>query len=217
MNVRKTMKKLLTVLLLSSAFPLMTAFAAMAARSDLSYVPKTITYQITDPMTTYAIPCDKGGKILKSSFKATGKAYAKISYNYNASEKLTYITTEPIKPGKASVSFKYKWKGTTKKYTFRFVIEKYVCPVKTFKIGTRNYTSAFKTDFKKSISKKVSGKVNIKAKKGWTLESIAFTNNGQYKEIKNGTKVTLTKDAKVMASFRDAKGEYSTLQVAYWG
>ena len=209
-------KKVLQLLSLCAVVVFMSAMVTMAAgKSQLSHVPKTTTYQLTKPITTYGIPCDKGGKIIKSSFKTKGSAYAKVTFNYNEYDKTYYVHIEPKKPGKASVSFNYKWKGKTTKYNFTFVIKKYVCPVASFKIGSKEYASAFKTDFKKNVTKTVSGKVSVKAKKGWKLLDIGYWTNSKYKEIKNGAKVKVSKGALVQVTFTKGK-DYITCQINHW-
>ena len=203
----------LPLLLLAVLF---TCITAMAAESELDRMSKEQTFLITASDTQYGIPCDRGGKIIKSSFKTKGSAAAKIDFNYSKNEKTYYINIQPKKPGKALVSFKYKWKGKTKKYTFIIQIRKYVNPVKTFKVGSENYAAAFKKDFKKYINKKISGKVNVKAKKGWTLTSLSFSSGGDYKDIKNGTKVTLKKNTMLLAHFADKNDNVVTVQLARW-
>ena len=214
LSLRKKLVWLLPLCLLTVF--LMAATVSAASKSQLDNYPKTFTYEITKPITYFGLPCDKGGKIVKNSFKATGSKYAKVSYNYDTSEKKYYIEIEPRKPGKASCSFKYTYKGKTRKYTFSFNIQKYVCPVASFKIGSKNFTSAYKTDFKHNVTKKVSGKVSVKAKKGWKISNMSFSDSkGNYKAIKNGTKVAISKNCMLYVTFTKGN-KYENLQLNFW-
>ena len=58
--------------------------------------------------------------------------------------------------------------------------------------------------------------MNVKAKKGWTLTSLSFSSGGDYKDIKNGTKVTLKKNTMLLAHFADKNDNVVTVQLARW-
>ena len=100
--------------------------------------------------------------------------------------------------------------GTTKityyfggqKKTVKYTVKKYTNPVKTFKVGSKNYASLFAPKALKwgseyamglSTAKSFSGKVNIKAAKGWKINKIwYYKNNKKLTFIKNGKKVSKT-------------------------
>ena len=90
-----------------------------------------------------------------------------------------------------------------------FIAEKYVNPAKTFKIGKKNYVKKFKKaeQYWKN-SKKISGKLVVKAKKGWKITKIRKAGyNITPKKIKNGKKVTLTgkNPQSVVVTFKNKK------------
>ena len=89
-------------------------------------------------------------------------------------------------------------------YNVTIETEKYVCPVKSFKIGKKDYASKFKKIDWADQGKTISGKVNVKAKKGWKLVKIIFYDMSKDKDIKikNNTKVKIEKGDCVWAEFK---------------
>lgn len=98
------------------------------------------------------------------------------------------------KVGKTTVS--YTWKG--KRHKVKFVVHKWTNPVKSFTVGGRQYSSKYKSsNVVKANSKFLTGKVKVKAAKGWKVTSIVGV-KGNYgeKKIKSG-KTNLKKSDKV--------------------
>lgn len=98
------------------------------------------------------------------------------------------------KPGKAKVA--YVWKG--KKHVVTFVVKKYQNPVKSFKVGGKEYASKFKkipyyNDNKRAKKGWYKGIVSVKAAKNWKLKGIYLDSDSDEdtKKIKNGKKVVL--------------------------
>ncbi len=121
------------------------------------------------------------------------------------------LTAIALKPGKTTIHVYAKEKGT-KEYRYfdvKFIAEKYINPAKTFKIGKKNYVKKFKKaeQYWKN-SKKISGKLVVKAKKGWKITKIRKAGyNITPKKIKNGKKVTLTgkNPQSVVVTFKNKK------------
>lgn len=87
------------------------------------------------------------------------------------------------KPGKATIT--YKFNGKT--YTHKLVVRKYANPVKTFKIGTKNYATKFKKYSSAQITAKLAGKkVKVTPAAGWKLKYILVANDKGEKHVKNG-------------------------------
>ena len=82
-------------------------------------------------------------------------------------------------------------------------------------LGSKDLTSRLKSSFYCGIKgNKLSGKINIKAGKGWKLENIfLFDNHNPGKQIKNGSKVTLKKGSFLNITLKDKNGIPNDLTV----
>lgn len=105
-----------------------------------------------------------------------------------------YIAVEYKKPGKTTISCTAKGK----KLKTTFTVKKYSNPVKTLKIGSKSYTSKFNKVRIASSAKKISKQtLNIKAKKGWTIDWVSVYNgSSKYYTVNKKSfskKVTLNK------------------------
>ena len=100
------------------------------------------------------------------------------------------------KAGTTTITLVATPKGSKEEQTYKIkvVAEKYVNPLKTFKIGKKNYVKGLnKSEVCIKNTKKISGKLVVKAKKGWKITKIQKTGyNIKPKKIKNGKKVTIT-------------------------
>lgn len=124
----------------------------------------------------------KSPKKVKSSNK---KVLSVTAGNENG---YALILLECKKPGTATVS--YKFKGKTHKVKFNVV--KYKCPLKTLKVGKKNYTSAFKKSaYGETGGKALSGKVKVKLKDGWKVAKIQALrmDTGKMKTLKANKKL----------------------------
>ena len=95
----------------------------------------------------------------------------------------------------------------SKIYDIRVKLEKYVNPVKTFKIGKKNYASKLKKfDFVMVDKNKVKGKLKVKAAKGWKIVRIErLTTGDQTVRIKNNKKVTLKRGKSIYVYCKNKK------------
>ena len=114
-----------------------------------------------------------------------------------------------LKPGTSTISgVFYENSKKVSKFKIKVTVYQYEAPVKTFKLGSKNYASKFKDNdhVYLKIKKTETFKVSIKPNKGWKLEDIEFYDGEKRTSIKNNSKVTC-KNSKsyVNASFRNEK------------
>ena len=129
----------------------------------------------------------KGGKKV-TSVRSSNKKVATVkivdckSYNY--------ILITKKKAGTTKIT--YKLAGKTKTVTFK--VCKWQNPVKTLKIGSKNYASKFKKSASAGTTIDLGGKtVKVKAASGWKVQKIlAITDTGSVKTVKNFKKLPTT-------------------------
>ena len=124
------------------------------------------------------------------------------------------------KPGATTITLVATPKGSDKEQTFniKFNSVKYVNALKTIKIGKKNYVKKLnKVDSYLKKTSKLSGKLVVKAKKGWKITKIEkcwmYSSSYKMEKIKNGKKVTL--DGKVPQSVVVTIQNKKTGQVFY--
>ena len=119
-----------------------------------------------------------------SALKSSKKSVAKVEKD--GSKKLM-VTVK--KPGTTKISFKYGGK----KKTVKMVVKKYTCPVKTFKIGSKNLTKKYKKTDLYDTTATYTGKLKVKAKSGWKVGKIKVLRMGDedtgLTTIKSGSKI----------------------------
>lgn len=153
------------------------------------------------------------GKGLDNTRCYVSDAYKKISNVKSSNKKVATVSVTKVKPSKAGgysmpgyymLNVKLKKAGTTKisftyngkKYSSTLKVSKYSNPIKSIKIGSKEYKSAFVA--KKLVrgmeeydvtlnTKKLSGKLAVKAASGWKIHKI-YKYFGS-KKLKNGSKV----------------------------
>ena len=193
------------------------AMTAMAEDEKFGYINSS-EYDITKPKTSfYLLATDGNGECVKNSLKIiSGKKYAKVKLQ-KLDKKLNILLT-PKKPGTVKFSFKYKEDGKTTTHTLKAKIVKYVCPVSKVKFGKTNLTKKFKTAFFCGIKgKKKTGKLTVKPKKGWKLESINIYDGSNSKQYKNGSKITLKKGYYMNILLSNKKsGKYVSLNMSMY-
>ena len=131
---------------------------------DLSLVDRNHGYQFGEAGTKYKITN------LKSSKSSVVDAEA------SSSSTGTFIRFSVKKKGTARITFKVKAGAKTYSYKCKVTVWPYSNPVKTLKIGNRDYASKFKTGRYYTIGKKFSGKIKLGLKAGWTLQTIRTYN-----------------------------------------
>ena len=78
--------------------------------------------------------------------------------------------------GAAKISFNATVGNETYSYQCTIRVWPYSNPVKTLKIGNKDYASKFKNGRYYTIGKKFSGKIKLKLNNGWTLQTIRTYN-----------------------------------------
>lgn len=122
---------------------------------------------------------------VKSSNKKVATAKV-VSFSYDGGS-FSYILITKKKAGTTKIT--YTMAGKTKTVTYRVV--KWKNPVKTFKVGSKNYASKFKKKASVPGTGDLVGQtVKVKAAKGWKVQKIyVYTDTGSVKNVKNGKKL----------------------------
>lgn len=111
-----------------------------------------------------------------------------------------YIDLTFKKAGTANVT--YTWKG--KAHKVKFIVYKYTNPVATFNVGSKKFASKLKKSAIAYYDPFLGGKVQVKAKKGWTLKKLQTIGDSQ-KTIKNGAKIKKGKVSLIVATLQNKK------------
>lgn len=146
------------------------------------------------------------------SFKSSNTKVIKAWTEKNAYDKKTYPMLNLKKPGTANLTLTYK-SGTKKyKYTVKVQVIKYQNPFKTFKIGNKNYASAFKkvnmygATLKIPTLKNGNYKFELKPNKNFSITTAKLQqtsgNTTKVVNIKNAKKIKITKDAYFMFTMK---------------
>ena len=206
MNVmKKFWGSFLLCLMAAVLLPGFTSEAAskkpVCAKSQTVYIYDTKYSQMADTVYSgyiYIKNLDSKAKItnIKSSNKKIRAYYVNNSFqkmNALSIEPANVTSTNRVKSGeKAKITFTVKQNGKSYKLSCRLTFKKAPSPVKTLKIGNKNYASAFKGKSDKTI--KISGskvKISMKAASGFKIGKIqASYSNGKTKKIKNGSKIS---------------------------
>ena len=148
------------------------------------YYPKYESYE-----NTYVLKAPKGEEDLSSNLtKCVSSNKGVLDYRYIFSNS---IELEVKKAGTATLTCVYK----EKEYKIKYVVKKYVNPVKTLKIGKKNYAKKFKkSHYLSGCSYPIKGKLNVVAAKNWKLKTMRlsyYDKEGGYceKNVKNGKKI----------------------------
>ena len=142
------------------------------------------------------------------SAKAVAKSwYMKYTSKKNGTAVVTYTMTYTNADGQKVVE----------NVTETHKIVKYVRPIKTFKVGSKNYAAKFKSTPQVNAKSALSGKLTVKAASGWKVKKIRQVNSaitsGEFvpqKKLKNGAKVNIKKSAQsaIEVICYNTKGKY---------
>lgn len=203
-------RRILSVVICAAMF--MTCFAVMgmsqrvyaaSALDDLSGTWEMTYYPSKKSYNYYDIENMKNVTIDMATVKISKPEVVDFIKKKWDSEGDTYYTVRVKKAGKATITFKAKEPNAgdetyvAKKITINSI--KYLNVVKTFKIGKKNFKTKFKKEGYYWQKKKISGKLNVKVKKGWKIKGMWYGNysTGKEKKVKNGKKITLKKNTYV--------------------
>ncbi len=195
-----------------------TGFAgADVSAASVNPIPKTLSvlyYPKDKDMNEHFIAWADEWTIKMSSVKSSKSKVAVLKKE--KAENIAHYYIKIKKPGKTTITFKAKAKGS-KKYVKKTIKvkapNKYVRPVASLKIGKKNYASKFTKYDSFGSTKPLKGKVNIKAKKGWKVKSIRYWNSDTNKEkkIKNKSKVNIDNGFLVITFKKNGKKFYESL------
>ena len=107
-----------------------------------------------------------------TNLKTSKKSVAKISKDVNGDTAV--ISIAPKKAGTTNVTYNVKYEGKTIKAKTKVILRKYVSPLKSFKIGSTNYTSKIKKTGHLRVDKALKGKLSIKLKSGYKIHAISI-------------------------------------------
>ena len=149
----------------------------------------------------------------------------KISAAKSSNKKVATVKVKTYDNGMTSLLVTKKKAGTTKitykldgkKKTVKLKVVKWKNPVKTFKVGSKNYASKFKKSAGSHAASSVAGKtVKVEAASGWKVKRIvAYTNNG-VKIVRNGKK-TPADTGQVVVALKNTKTKaVETVAVYHW-
>ena len=128
---------------------------------------------------------------LKTSKKSVAKVFKDVPDGKTAA-----VAILPKKAGTTTITFKVKYNGKTIKGKTKFIARKYSSPLKSFKVGSKNFTSKFKKTGHLQVDKALKGKLSIKLKSGYKISqmSIYSWSGGSFvKEPKNNKSVNVPK------------------------
>lgn len=181
---RKPLIWILTWMVLTAA---LSVPASAAKKSVLTAEDKYHVLELTKIQSPYAILLDAGAKV--SSLKSSRSKVASAAIE--TYDGISYIVVTPKKKGKTTVSFKYTWKKKTKKYRFVFTVVPYENPLRSLKIGKKGYAYKFRKNSYYALKGKVSGKLKLKAAKGWKIVDLALEEKGHFVTVQAGKKLKL--------------------------
>lgn len=142
-------------------------------------------------------------KNAKVSVKSSNKSIVQVTYN----KQYKSISLKAKKAGKATITCKVTQGGKSYTTTSKVTVYKYTNPVTLLKVGNTNYTSKYNKTQIAYTNKNINGqKLQIKAKKGYKVDSIYTYGVSARKTLKNGSKLTLKKGDAVGFAIIDPKG-----------
>ena len=167
-----------------------TANAATKSASEIPYAENIILSCGAGYLTTSIRYPEKIKKITSSDNDILDLKYFDGGYWGGNFFTFSYIAA------KGTVVLTAKGKSG-KQYITNLTINKYVNPVKKFKIGSKNLASQFKKSSYgyAKIKKTQKQKISIKTKKGWKVSSITYEDSRlkKPKKVKNNKSITIKK------------------------
>ncbi len=170
-------------------------FSASVVLAD-PYIPeKKVYYLDGTPGITYIYlnGVSKTSAItkLKTSKKSVAKVFKDVPDGSTAA-----VAILPKKAGTTTITFNVKYNGKTIKAKTKFIARKYTSPLKSFKVGSKNFTSKFKKTGHLHVDQALKGKLSIKLKPGYKINHISiysWSGGGSVKEPKNNKTVKVPK------------------------
>lgn len=170
--------------ILSVALSVTTAYAGADDVPTIKKIYKGTVYEALQPkasgtevILSYVVPSGKVTKI-----KTSNKKVLTASFESFGSER--YLTVTGKKAGKAKLTYVYKGK----KHKVTFVFKAWKNPVKSLKVGSKEYASELKT--RNIFPALALGKrLTVVPAKGWSIKSIQYSKSGKVYDLKNKAKI----------------------------
>jgi hypothetical protein len=215
-TVTKNLKRILASMI-AAAFILalcpVTSYAASKAPT-LRDAKRTIYFFVTAndnaARVLYLDNIKNGDKLI--SAKSSNKKAATVDQKINnvKSTKENYIRLNKISPGNTKITVKIKRQNKTYTSSQNVKFLKYSNPVKSFKIGNKDYAKLLNKNFNSSIKTSEKKKVTVKGQNGWKvlwLHTYNYKNNKAVYGIKNGSTISMNKDTQVGARLEKTFGK----------
>lgn len=196
------------MILFAAAILMITAVIPVSASSQQSIYEHT-NYVYLDKDTKkypyssfpYSLTSTKQIKNLKISNKDVTTVKVRRTSKKKDGEVADYykiaVETFFMGEGKSTVSYTYTEKGGKKRKVIdHYIIKKYSNPVKSLKIGKKEYQKKFNNTTHFKIKKKNirNKKIKVQLNKGWKLEKITrATSDFKFTNYKNGAKIPFNK------------------------
>jgi hypothetical protein len=144
---------------------------------------------------------------------------AVLGVDASAAGEVGWLKYKLKKTGSATLTYRLTKSGgqpSSKTVTERHKIVSYKNPVKTFKVGSKNYASKLKKKPTHNVKGAISGKVRVKAASGWKIVKIRKVKSdflsgelASQKKVKNGGKVSIARGSGALEVIcYNKKGKY---------
>lgn len=202
------------------------------SKKEVLYTDPSLKKSIYNEWTVCLYPLSKNisAKKIKNVKSSNAKVLKIAGKPYNekvGKKKAVVLDLRAVKPGKATLSFKYK----SKTYKIKFVVKRFNNGLQSFKLGgiSKNFASKFNSgtmyDYDKEIVKNPTN-LQVKAKKNWVIKSISVYADGEmygekvFSNSKGKTSVTVKgsklKFSDILTIAIDCKNKKTGEEEEYW-
>lgn len=221
-KMKKTLCGILVCMLLVAATPLL---ASAAAKAPACPKTQTVYFEKLTPVKGVNQTSVSGFIYIKNlsstatitNVKSSSKyytAYKRQGLNaiqIDVSNKF-YMEEHAVKSGeKTTISFVVKQDGKSYKLSCKVTFKEHPAVFKSFKIGSKDYTSAIKGywQYGAKVSRSGQTQVKVTAAKNYKVDFIEITyrngNSASSKKIKNGQKVSLKNATSIAVTYHTTK------------
>ena len=176
-------KNILKAMMILFAFTCALVLFPAEVKAAPNMYPNTIKMHTKEDMAWYA---ENGAKLDIQEVECSKKGVLKASiytYTYEGWTSPELVRLQPKKPGKVTVTCKYKYKGKVYTEKIKVSVYKYKNPVSSLKIDGKELRGKFskKLTIKHGFKNLKKAKVVIKAADGWKIQSIHCHGEGNNK------------------------------------
>ncbi len=214
--MKKVMKSMVTFVVALALTMLISGTAsAPAYAAEPSFWEGSYTFMYTPEWDSFGLVVTNLDKKAKVTVSSANPKVATVEWDKENST--AWVHSKRV--GTAKIVVKVKQGGKTYKKVTTMKWTKYSNPVKSIKIGTKQYPAKYFNKNTSASMKKISGnkKVTVKLKKGYKMNSLGFSRGGVYKNIKSGAKIRFTKKGNentvLFIHYMDPKGNFGVLRL----